>query len=160
MYGELPVPTFTGMMQMGEHRGQGPAEFTRSRAGRVCPSPCWDISMNPTLVVQEPVADGAPSTCVSLFAPQASWLKSQGIKKGDCVAIYMPMVVELPIAMLACARIGAVHSVVFGGFSAEALSGGHQSNTCSQHPGRCATRSTPVASCWQALPAQCRNSHS
>ncbi len=39
------------------------------------------------------------------------------------MSIYMPMVVELPIAMLACARIGAVHSVVFGGFSAEALAG-------------------------------------
>ena len=37
------------------------------------------------------------------------------------VAIYLPMVIELPVAMLACARIGAVHSVVFGGFSAEAL---------------------------------------
>ena len=51
----------------------------------------------------------------------ANWLLSQGVKKGDAVAIYMPMVSELPIAMLACARIGAVHSVVFGGFSAEAL---------------------------------------
>jgi acetyl-CoA synthetase len=45
-----------------------------------------------------------------------------GVGKGDCVAIYMPMVPELPIAMLACARIGAMHSVVFGGFSATALS--------------------------------------
>ena len=43
--------------------------------------------------------------------------------KGDSVAIYMPMLCELPIAMLACARIGAVHSVIFGGFSAEALAG-------------------------------------
>ncbi|KAL0052399.1 hypothetical protein WJX82_001519 [Trebouxia sp. C0006] len=50
-----------------------------------------------------------------------NWLRSAGIKKGDAVAIYMPLVCELPIAMLACARIGAVHSVVFGGFSAEAL---------------------------------------
>ncbi len=41
--------------------------------------------------------------------------------RGDRVAIYMPMIPELPIAMLACARIGAIHSVVFGGFSAEAL---------------------------------------
>jgi len=48
-------------------------------------------------------------------------LKSLGITKGDRVAIYMPMIPELPIAMLACARIGAIHSVVFGGFSAEAL---------------------------------------
>ncbi|HSA60538.1 MAG TPA: acetate--CoA ligase [bacterium] len=51
----------------------------------------------------------------------ANALKSLGVKKGDRVAIYLPMIPELPIAMLACARIGAVHSVVFGGFSAEAL---------------------------------------
>jgi acetyl-CoA synthetase len=48
-------------------------------------------------------------------------LRGLGIRKGDRVAIYMPMIPELPIAMLACARIGAVHSVVFGGFSADAL---------------------------------------
>ena len=54
-------------------------------------------------------------------AIQGNWLRSKGVKKGDAVAIYMPLVCELPIAMLACARIGAVHSVVFGGFSAEAL---------------------------------------
>ena len=52
---------------------------------------------------------------------QGNWLRSVGVKKGDAVAIYMPLICELPIAMLACARIGAVHSVVFGGFSAEAL---------------------------------------
>jgi acetyl-CoA synthetase len=51
----------------------------------------------------------------------ANALKNIGVKTGDRVAIYMPMVPELPIAMLACARIGATHSVVFGGFSAEAL---------------------------------------
>ncbi len=44
-----------------------------------------------------------------------------GIKKGDRVVIYMPMIVESAIVMLACARVGAIHSVVFGGFSAEAL---------------------------------------
>lgn len=48
-------------------------------------------------------------------------LKKIGVKKGDRVTIYLPMVPELPIAMLACARIGAIHSVVFGGFSADAL---------------------------------------
>jgi acetyl-CoA synthetase len=53
----------------------------------------------------------------------ANALKELGVKKGDRVAIYMPMVPELPIAMLACARIGAPHTVVFGGFSAEALAG-------------------------------------
>jgi acetyl-CoA synthetase len=51
----------------------------------------------------------------------ANVLKEIGVKTGDRVAIYMPMVPELPIAILACARIGATHSVVFGGFSAEAL---------------------------------------
>jgi acetyl-CoA synthetase len=51
----------------------------------------------------------------------ANVLKSIGVNTGDRVAIYMPMVPELPIAMLACARIGATHSVIFGGFSAEAL---------------------------------------
>ncbi|VDD94668.1 unnamed protein product [Enterobius vermicularis] len=48
-------------------------------------------------------------------------LRSRGVKKGDVVAIYLPMILELPIAMLACARIGAVHSVVFAGYSADAL---------------------------------------
>jgi acetyl-CoA synthetase len=52
----------------------------------------------------------------------SSVLRQKGIKKGDRVAIYLPMVPELPIAMLACARIGAIHSVVFGGFSADSLS--------------------------------------
>ena len=51
----------------------------------------------------------------------ANVLKKHGIKKGDRVAIYLPMIPELPIVMLACARIGAIHSVVFGGFSAQAL---------------------------------------
>ena len=51
----------------------------------------------------------------------ANVLKKHGVQKGDRVSIYLPMIVELPIAMLACARIGAIHSVVFGGFSAESL---------------------------------------
>jgi acetyl-CoA synthetase len=51
----------------------------------------------------------------------ANALKSLGVKKGDRVALYLPLVPELAIAMLACARIGAIHSVVFGGFSAESL---------------------------------------
>ncbi len=51
----------------------------------------------------------------------ANALKGLGVRKGDRVAIYLPMIPELPAAMLACARIGALHSVVFGGFSAEAL---------------------------------------
>lgn len=53
----------------------------------------------------------------------ANVLKSRGVKKGDRVCIYMPMVVEAAYAMLACTRIGAVHSIVFGGFSPDALQG-------------------------------------
>ena len=56
-------------------------------------------------------------------AQLANVLKSLGVKKGDVVAVYMPMVPELAITVLACARIGAPHMVVFGGFSAEALAG-------------------------------------
>merc|ERR1712122_118527 len=51
----------------------------------------------------------------------ANCLKSKGVAKGDRVAIYMPMITELVVAMLACARIGAVHSIVFGGYSADSL---------------------------------------
>ncbi|WP_169570246.1 acetate--CoA ligase [Sneathiella limimaris] len=50
-------------------------------------------------------------------------MKAQGVKKGDRVTIYMPMIIEAAVAMLACTRIGAVHSVVFGGFSPDALAG-------------------------------------
>ncbi|TNE60119.1 MAG: acetate--CoA ligase [Alphaproteobacteria bacterium] len=53
----------------------------------------------------------------------ANVLKARGVKKGDRVTIYMPMILEAAYAMLACARLGAVHSVVFGGFSPEALAG-------------------------------------
>ncbi len=60
----------------------------------------------------------------------ANVLKSKGIKKGDRVAIYMPMVVELPIAMLACARIGAIHSIIFGGFSSDAIEGRINDSDC------------------------------
>ena len=51
----------------------------------------------------------------------ANGLRKLGIKKGDRVAIYMPMIIELPVAMLACARIGAAHSVIFGGFSPDSI---------------------------------------
>ncbi len=53
----------------------------------------------------------------------ANVMKANGVKKGDRVTIYMPMIIEAAFAMLACARIGAVHSVVFGGFSPDALAG-------------------------------------
>jgi acetyl-CoA synthetase len=60
----------------------------------------------------------------------ANVLLARGIRKGDRVAIYMPMVPELPVAMLACARIGAIHSVIFGGFSAEAIRGRVNDSDC------------------------------
>ncbi|MHC5021394.1 MAG: AMP-binding protein, partial [Planctomycetota bacterium] len=60
----------------------------------------------------------------------ANVLKAQGVKKGDRVCLYMPMIPELAFAVLACARIGAIHSVVFGGFSAEALAGRLQDAEC------------------------------
>ena len=53
----------------------------------------------------------------------ANVLNGHGVKKGDRVTIYLPMIPEAAYAMLACARIGAIHSVVFGGFSPDALAG-------------------------------------
>jgi acetyl-CoA synthetase len=60
----------------------------------------------------------------------ANVLKDQGVKKGDRVCIYMPMISEVAVAMLACARIGAIHSVVFGGFSSAALKDRIQDSGC------------------------------
>ena len=51
----------------------------------------------------------------------ANVLKKHGVKKGDCVTIYLPMIPEAAYAMLACTRIGAMHSIVFGGFSPDSL---------------------------------------
>ncbi len=82
---------------------------------------------NKTAIIWEPndpEADSIKLTYGELFkaiCKFANAMKSQGVKKGDRVIIYMPMVPEAAIAMLACARIGAVHSVVFAGFSASAL---------------------------------------
>ncbi|MEN6616170.1 MAG: acetate--CoA ligase [Syntrophorhabdus sp.] len=58
---------------------------------------------------------------LSMVSKFANVLKKKGVHKGDRVAIYLPMIWQLPVVMLACARIGAVHTIVFGGFSAEAL---------------------------------------
>ncbi|MCA1793542.1 MAG: AMP-binding protein, partial [Desulfobacteraceae bacterium] len=60
----------------------------------------------------------------------ANALKEKGVGKGDRVAIYMPMIPELAATMLACARIGAIHSIVFGGFSAEALADRIKDSLC------------------------------
>jgi hypothetical protein len=70
----------------------------------------------------------------------ANVLKSLGIKKGDRVSIYMPMVVEAAVVMLACTRIGAIHSIVFGGFSADSLSGASM---------------IPPANCWSLPTPAC-----
>jgi acetyl-CoA synthetase len=81
-----------------------------------------------TALIWEPNDPKEPERRISyrelknLVCQFANVLRAQGVKKGDRVTIYLPMIPELPIAMLACARIGAIHSVVFGGFSAESLS--------------------------------------
>ncbi|MCX6673792.1 MAG: AMP-binding protein, partial [Methanothrix sp.] len=72
------------------------------------------------IAVGEPIGDTRMITYADLYRDVnklANGLKSLGVKKGDRVSIYMPMIPELPIAMLACAKIGAIHSVVFSGFS-------------------------------------------
>ncbi len=60
----------------------------------------------------------------------ANAMKSLGVKRGDRVAIYLPMIIELPIVMLACTRIGAIHSIVFGGFSSDALADRINDSAC------------------------------
>jgi len=60
----------------------------------------------------------------------ANVLKAKGVSKGDRVAVYMPMVPELAVTMLACARIGAIHSVIFGGFSSDAIKGRINDSDC------------------------------
>src|SRR6201999_2252479 len=57
-------------------------------------------------------------------------LRDLGVRKGDRVAIYMPMIPEAAVAMLGCARIGAIHSVVFGGFSSDSLAGRINDSEC------------------------------
>ena len=72
----------------------------------------------------EPVGERITYTYQDLYnevCKFANVLKKNGVKKGDRVSIYLPMIPELAISLLACSRIGAIHSVVFGGFSAEAL---------------------------------------
>ena len=83
---------------------------------------------NKTAILFEPNNPNDPSEAISYNELHkrvnqfANVLKSKGIQKGDRVCIYLPMIPELAISVLACARIGAIHSVVFAGFSATALS--------------------------------------
>ncbi|MFN3410314.1 MAG: acetate--CoA ligase, partial [Limisphaerales bacterium] len=92
------------------------------------------IPNKPALVWQgEPEHDTHTLTYAELHKEVckfANVLKSLGVKKGDRVALYLPMILELAIAMLACTRIGAIHSIIFGGFSADALSGRINDSTC------------------------------
>jgi len=79
-------------------------------------------------IIWEPNNPGSASRTITyrelLFKVKqfANVLKNNGVKKGDRVCIYMGMIPELAIALLACARIGAIHSVIFGGFSARSIS--------------------------------------
>lgn len=86
----------------------------------------YTIGSQPAIIWEpnNPDEPGRTLTYAELYSEVnrfANTLRKLGVKKGDRVAIYMPMVPELTIAMLACARIGAIHSVVFGGFSAASL---------------------------------------
>ena len=80
-----------------------------------------------TAIIWEPDDPAAPGRTLTYHELHeatckfANLLKAEGVKRGDRVTIYLPMVPEAAVAMLACARIGAVHSVVFAGFSPEAL---------------------------------------
>lgn len=82
---------------------------------------------NQTAIIWEPDDPSKPSHKITYqdlhrsVCKFANILKSEGVKKGDCVTIYMPMIPEAAYAMLACARIGAMHSVIFGGFSPDAI---------------------------------------
>jgi len=84
----------------------------------------WRRNKLAYIFVGEPVDDVRKITYYELYREVcrfANALKSMGVKKGDRVCFFLPMIPELAIGILACSRIGAIHSVVFGGFSAEAL---------------------------------------
>ena len=74
---------------------------------------------------QQPTPRSPTASCTSGSAASANAMRGLGVKKGDRVCIYLPMIVEAAVAMLACARIGAVHSIVFGGFSPDSLASPH-----------------------------------
>jgi acetyl-CoA synthetase len=90
----------------------------------------------------------------------ANALKKLGVSKGDRVSIYLPMIPELPIAMMACARIGAIHSVVFGGFSADSLRDRILDSKCSAlitaDTGLRSGKPVPLKAAADAAMGQCR----
>ncbi len=91
---------------------------------------------NKTAIIFEPNNADEPAQHISYLelhervCKMANVLKDQGISKGDRVCVYLPMIPELAVALLACARVGAIHSVVFAGFSASALSSRIQDSDC------------------------------
>ena len=93
------------------------------------------------------------ASCTTEVCRFANVLKAQGVKKGDRVTIYLPMIPEAAFAMLACARIGAVHSVVFGGFSPDSLAGRIQDCDCDARHHR---RRRPARRQDGAAEGQCR----
>lgn len=110
--------------------------------------------------------DDARITYTELYAHVcrlANALLSRGVQKGDRVCIYMPMIPEAAYAMLACARIGAVHSVVFGGFSPDALKGRIQDSDCqvviTADEGVRGGRSIPLKQNTDAALAECLGVH-
>jgi acyl-coenzyme A synthetase/AMP-(fatty) acid ligase len=122
-----------------EHRrAENPAHLVRGRRAereRQLPRPPSQNRGNQTAIIWqgEPEEDVKKLTYAELHREVckfANVLKSLGIKKGDRVAIYMPMIPEAAVAMLACTRIGAIHSVVFGGFSADSLAGRINDSEC------------------------------
>lgn len=117
------------------------AEFTWFKNGKLnITKNCIDRHLankgEKTAIIFEPNNPDEPSKCYSynqLYAEvskMANVLREQGVQKGDRVCIYLPMIPELAFAVLACARIGAIHSVVFGGFSATALATRINDCTC------------------------------
>jgi len=109
-----------------------------------------------TAIIWEPDEPGEPSLYITYnqlherVCRFANVLKKVGVKKGDRVTIYLPMIPEAAVAMLACARIGAIHSVVFAGFSPDALAG--RISDCTSHivitadQGRRAGKQVPLKS--------------
>ena len=91
----------------------------------------------------------SPTASCTRGLPDGQRAQGRGVKKGDRVTIYMPMIPEAAYAMLACARIGAVHSVVFGGFSPDSLAG--RIEDCEVEP----SSSPPTRAC--AAAARCRS---
>lgn len=117
------------------------AKFTWFRNGKLnIVKNCIDRHLNKrgdkTAIIFEPNDPNEPSQHITYFelhervCKMANVLKDQGIQKGDRVCIYLPMIPELAVSLLACARVGAIHSVVFAGFSASALASRIQDSGC------------------------------